>query len=144
MNSRLKVSIVIFVILGAVALIATTSLSGSAVYYYTVEQYLDRREEIGDRFISLKGTVVPGTINYDPMALQLRFDLQKNGRVVTVVRNGLKPDVLNDDIEVVADGRMQSDGIIFQAKKLTVKCPSRYIGADQVDGTEQDGRETGR
>ncbi len=132
-SKSVKFGIVAVALIGALALFGT-SLKGSAVRFYTVDQYLARQDEIGQRFVQLQGAVVPGTIRYDAVALDLRFDIEKNGQRVSVHNHGIKPDVLNDGLEVVADGRMGADGV-FEAERLTVKCPSRYISTDNKGKT---------
>lgn len=128
-SKGIRFAIVGAALLGAVGLFGT-SLAGNAVRFYTVDQYLAQKSEIGSRFIQLQGAVVPGTIRYDAVALNLDFEIEKHGQRVALHHHGIKPDVLNDGLEVVADGRMGPDGV-FQAKKLTVKCPSRYISTDK-------------
>lgn len=115
---------------GAVALLAA-NLQGNAIRFYTVDHFVAQREEIGDRFVQLEGKVAPGSVRYDPVALDLRFDLEKGGVRVPVAYHGAKPDVLADGLDVVAEGRAGADGV-FQARKLTVKCPSRYNSVAQA------------
>lgn len=43
---------------------------------------------------------------------------------IPVVYNRVKPDLLADDVEVVVEGTLV-DGV-FQARKVLVKCPSKY------------------
>lgn len=143
MTKNVKISLVVLILLGATVLFAVANLSGNSLYYFTVDEYLDRQPELGKRLVQVKGKVVPGSISYDPVALNLSFDLQENGSQVRVLYHGLKPDVLDDGIEVVAAGR--GEGSTFRAKELTVKCPSRYISTDRQAGAQPPaGREPGR
>lgn len=125
-----KAAVVLAALLGA-TLIFGANLKGNAVRYYTVDQYAAQRSQIGDRFIQLQGSVVPGSLRYDPVGLSLRFEIEKKGARVPVSYHGVKPDVLNDGLDVVVDGRMGPDGV-FRGKKLTVKCPSRYTATQQA------------
>jgi len=119
-----KAAVVIAALVGALAIFAA-NLQGNAIRFYTVDRYLAQRDQLGDGFVQVEGRVVPGSIRYDPLALSLSFEIEKRGATLPVFYHGAKPDVLNDGLDVVAEGRAGSDGV-FQAKKLTVKCPSRY------------------
>lgn len=48
----------------------------------------------------------------------------RSGHALPVVYNRVKPDLLADEVEVVVEGTMV-DGV-FQARKVLVKCPSKY------------------
>lgn len=137
MTKNVKVTLVVLILLSATVLFAVANLSGNSLYYFTVDEFVGRQHDLDKRFVQVKGKVVPGSIRYDAVALDLSFDLQEKGRQVRVLYHGLKPDALNDGIEVVAAGR--GDGDAFRAKDLTVKCPSRYIAADQSKGGDRSG-----
>ena len=49
-------------------------------------------------------------------------------RTFPVVYRGIAPDTFTDGVDVVVEGRMQSDGT-FQATTLLAKCASRYENA---------------
>ncbi len=136
MSKQLKVTVVVVAVLGAVLVLAGLNLTGNATYYYTVDELLAKRGELGDKFVQVKGYVVPGTLVYNQGSLDIKFDIEEKGQKLTVLYHGLKPDTLNDQvqpatgrgIEVVASGKLAADGSdVFQAKQLMVKCPSRYI-----------------
>ncbi len=149
MSSRLKVSLAIAIVFGAILFIAATSLPKNTAAFYPVAKYVDQQDQLADRFVKVEGNVVPGSIKYETKSMDLRFtleDQQQKGKRVDVFYNGVKPDTLQDGITVVAAGRMGADGT-FAAKDLIVKCPSRYITTDgkPADGKQQPGnnRQTG-
>ncbi len=117
-------------LLVAVFLLVIANLPRAMTYYYPVDQYVMQRAELGSRHVQVKGKVVPGSIRWNPVALDLRFVIRENGKEMPVAYQGLKPDTLQDDIEVVVAGRWEGDE--FQAKSVMVKCPSRYISTENV------------
>lgn len=140
LSKQVKVTIVVVAVLGAVLVLAGLNLTGNTTYYYTVDELLARRGELAGKFVQVKGYVVPGTLVYNQGSLDIRFDVEEKGQRLTVLYQGLKPDTLNDQvqpatgrgIEVVASGRLAADGSnVFQANRLMVKCPSRYIEKDK-------------
>lgn len=135
----MKISLAIAIVLGAILFAAATTLPQNTIKFYPVADYLSNRGELSDRFVKVVGNVVPGTIKYQATALDLRFaleDQKDKGKRLDVVYKGLKPDTLQDNIEVVAAGRMGSDGA-FEAKELIVKCPSRYISTKDGKQVEE-------
>ena len=58
------------------------------------------------------------------------FDLQDEatGETLRVKFDGVKPDQFDDAYHVVAVGKFDSSDNSFHAKKLLIKCPSKYEG----------------
>ena len=56
------------------------------------------------------------------------FNLQdeETGEVMKVKFAGVKPDQFDDAHHIVAIGKYNSDDSAFHAKKLLIKCPSKY------------------
>lgn len=139
MSQRVKLSVAITVIIIGVLLLAGANLRDNMLYYYTVDEYLAKQAEVGDRHVQVKGYVVPGSLSYNAGSFDLRFTLEEGGRTLPVHYNGSKQDTLTDEvqpatgrgIEVVAAGRLGADGV-FEARKLIVKCPSKYTETDST------------
>lgn len=133
MSQKVKISVAITVIIIGVLLLAGANLRNNMLYYYTVDEYLAQQGELSDRYVQVKGYVVPDSLSFKASTLDLRFTLEEGGRTLPVYYNGLKQDTLTDEvqpatgrgIEVVASGSLGPDGV-FQAKQLIVKCPSKY------------------
>jgi cytochrome c-type biogenesis protein CcmE len=89
--------------------------------------------------------VLGDTIQYDPETLTIEFtvahipaqfdDLAKAlhdaaenpnaTRIPVVVKNQVKPDLLQHEAQAILEGELGEDGI-FYATGLLLKCPSRY------------------
>jgi len=61
----------------------------------------------------------------DPAAQTLRFQITDGSARYPVVFHGLPPDTFTDSVEVVVEGRLQRDGVIY-ATDVLAKCGSRY------------------
>ena len=122
---------ILFVICFLAFLIYTATTKATA-YYYTVDEYVDQLPEIRERTAQVKGNVLPGSIEWNPSSFELKFVMAENGRQLPVVYYDMKPDIFQEDIEVVATGTLNDQGV-FVAEKLLVKCPSKY---EPVDGAE--------
>lgn len=53
---------------------------------------------------------------------------EETGETMTVKFDGIKPDQFDDAHHVVAVGKYNSADETFHAKKLLIKCPSKYEG----------------
>lgn len=143
MSRSTKITLATVAVLGAILALAGLNLRPNATFYYTVDEYLAKKADLADKYVQVKGYVVPGSLRYDPMALDVRFTLEDGGKTLQVFHHGAKPDTLTDEvqpatgrgIEVVAGGRVDENGV-FQARQLLVKCPSRYIETQKGSGSE--------
>lgn len=114
------------VVLGFVLFQAVTSAS---VFYYNVDEALDRQGELADRTFRLQGTVVtePTTDASGAMV----FDVAFNDESVTVRHVGEEPtDLFELSIPVVAEGHFEGD--VFVSRQLLIKHSESYV-ADNPD-----------
>ncbi|MBH24286.1 MAG: hypothetical protein CMH57_07540 [Myxococcales bacterium] len=118
----LSVGAVLYVILG---------VEDDAVYAYTVDQAISQQGDLEGKMFRVKGLVQEGTILNKPGTLNTRFDLIHNDKTITVAYDKPLPDTFKAGIEVLAEGRLQPDGVL-KANDVIAKCPSKY--EDQVDG----------
>ena len=70
--------------------------------------------------------------NFQPQQVgdDFNFSLldEETGETMKVKYFGLKPDNFDDAYHIVAVGKYNSDEKTFHAKKLLIKCPSKYEG----------------
>lgn len=125
MNRKVRYGLALAVVAIGLGFLIFQGTTKATAYYYTVDEYVDLVDRIGDRPAQIKGRVVPGSIHWDAARVLLEFELEENGAALPVVYHDVKPDVLQDDIEVVATGRLDENGR-FQAQEILVKCPSKY------------------
>ena len=64
---------------------------------------------------------------------EFTFSLQDEatGETMRVVFDGIKPDQFDEAYHVVAVGKYEAADEVFHAKKLLIKCPSKYEGSRQ-------------
>lgn len=97
----------------------------TTAYYSTVSELLDAGDSIYGQDIRVNGTVVPGSIDSDGVGLDHEFTITDEDGDLLVIYHGVMPDAFEDGVDVVAQGKMQPDGI-FYATAVLVKCPSKY------------------
>ena len=80
------------------------------------------------------GVQVKGLLdkNLEPQQVgdKFNFSLQdeQTGETMRVVFDGVKPDQFDEAYHIVAVGKYEAADETFHAKKLLIKCPSKYEG----------------
>ncbi len=116
---------VLVVALGAILVQAVTSAS---VFYYNVDEAIDRQAELGDSTFRLQGSVVgePQTDAAGALVFPLGFD----GQTITVRHIGEEPtDLFKPGMPVIAQGRW--DGDQFESTQLLVKHSESYVAENE-------------
>lgn len=131
---RLAIGIVLVSL--ALAWLVYAGTRSNLVYYYEVDEVLAASEG-NEGKIRLSGDVVEGTVQHDAGARELRFairsvDAPTGAPTIPVVYRGTVPDIFRPGIQVVVEGRLDSEGT-FQAETLLAKCPSKYQAAGDLD-----------
>ena len=100
-----------------------TNIESATAPYRTVTELL--AEGPSNRIVRATGVVVGETITWNAEELLLRFDLGDDSGSISVDYHGTRPDLLEDGIEAVVEGRYQGEGR-FEAAEILLKCPSKY------------------
>lgn len=120
---RLRLLLGFVAVVLAIGLLVARGAKKSMVYYITVTELMaqDRGQPLDG--LRVTGTVVPGTIESEP--LHLRFQMTDGETAVPVEYRGVIPDTFGEDGEVVVEGSYSTGGV-FEANFLMAKCPSKY------------------
>ena len=115
-------------LLTAIGYLGYVGFSGSAVYYYTVSEFIEQGSAIIDQNVRVNGQVLAGSVEQEAAGRILRFSIASpDGKeVVSVVYQGVVPDAFTEGNDVVVEGNLDSAGI-FHAHTLIQKCPSKYV-----------------
>ena len=126
--NRTAVGLVIGAVLVAIVVLTVTSISSASTFYYTVDQFRALRPPARAAFVQVEGDLTPG-VRWNPKDVTLRFSLAGKGATsdpLPVVYRGPKPSPFTTGMSVVVAGRLDAAGT-FEAQKLMVKCPSKYV-----------------
>lgn len=120
-----------------VGYLMVTGMKDSMLYYHTPSELLARvaadpsYHQLG---VKVGGRVIPGTVAWDPRALDLRFGVtgldEGGGGRFPVHYVGPLPDTFKEGREVVVEGVLSPDGV-FEATTLLTKCGSRYQATEE-------------
>jgi cytochrome c-type biogenesis protein CcmE len=155
-QGRAKFIIGGLLILAAVIYLIVSSTQENSQYFLTVEELLERSDEMVGLDVRISGAVLGDTVDYDSQNLDLAFtiahipgdnkDIDAQGGIALVLHNatqdpnlpsirvkynGVMPDLLQNEAQAIVTGTMDENNV-FHASELLLKCPTKY--EDEVPG----------
>lgn len=126
---RLPLSFIIagVAIVGAVLYLVIANTGASAQYYMSIRE-LRACASCATRTIRVAGNVQSGSIARDDKTQVVRFTIVDGTSTMPVVYGGVVPDIFRSGVQVVVEGKLNSQGV-FQAQNLLAKCPSKFQSA---------------
>ncbi len=130
MKSRSRIVVLaIFLIIASFIYLVFLGMKEGSMYYLEVSELFRRLDNLGQEKVRVNGEIVPNSVNFDLDTLRLDFFMKdiKGSQRLNVVYKGTPPDLLEQEgVTLVAEGSYNREKRIFEAKKLLVKCPSKY------------------
>ncbi len=116
------------IILLAIGYLSFMGFTGSATYYYTVSEIMEKGNLVYGENIRINGEVATGSVEQESGSFVLRFTIVdvEGEASLPVVYQGVVPDTFKVGNAVVVEGEINSDDV-FRAHTLMPKCPSRYL-----------------
>src|SRR5690606_10538562 len=133
---RIAVLVGVLMVLGAFGYLLYGGIGDHLVYFLTPTELLARGESAYDAPVRLGGQGVPGTVQGDPDALDLRFRLTDGAEIVEVHSTGAPPQMFRDGIGVVVEGRFTRSGV-FESTNLMVKHSNEYRAPHDMEKPEE-------
>ncbi len=131
-------------VVAAIAYLIVTAVRNTAEYYLTVDEARARQVELSGQMLRIAGRVVPGTIDWDPSSLTLKFAITQPppgdaqpavttvaastsvaARFTVVSRGQPKPDMFAAGRDVIVEGLLKQ-GNTVEARQVLTSCPSKY------------------
>jgi cytochrome c-type biogenesis protein CcmE len=127
------------VVVVALSFVLFQALTSARVFFYNVDEAVDRRDELTDRTFRMQGVVLSAP-SRDPNGA-FRFAVGYNEVQATIHHVGAEPtDLFEVGIPVVVEGRW--DGAEFRSQQIFVKHSEEYI-AENPQRLDYDGDGTG-
>ncbi|MCF2948464.1 cytochrome c maturation protein CcmE [Paraglaciecola aquimarina] len=128
-KKRLLTVSAIVLVLGAAIGLMLYALSQNIDLFYTPSEIIEGKEgvvpEVGQR-LRIGGMVVPGSVRRNQETLDVSFDLQDTGPIVTVSYQGLLPDLFREGQGIVATGVLTKANHI-EAHEVLAKHDEEYM-----------------
>ncbi len=118
------VALAVAALVGAV-LLAMWGLQDRAAYFVTPSDISAGKAQPG-KAMRLGGMVVKGSLKRDPDGLTVRFNVSDTKAETPVISRGTTPDLFREGSGVVAEGRLDANGL-FVADNILAKHDERYM-----------------
>ena len=125
MTTGKRLALVGAVLVGLTAYMAYLGASSSWRYYTTVDECLSNLPTFTGQRIRVSGKVALNSLKIAKDRKQATFLLQGAVGSIQVDCTGLLPDNLAEDREVVAEGLLESPGVL-RCNKVLTQCASKY------------------
>lgn len=128
MNPKAKFFMGAGLVVGTVGFLMAEGIKDTGVYFLMPGELAERVQadpSIYDLGIRVGGNVVAGSIEKDPGARLITFEVTDGTATYPVVFHGIAPDTFTDEVEVVVEGRLTREGTL-EATNVLAKCGSRY------------------
>jgi cytochrome c-type biogenesis protein CcmE len=116
---------VVLAMLGVFGWMLYGGMEENLVYFLTPKELHAKGTKAIDRPVRLGGQVVPGSVQWNADALDLRFRVTDGEREVLVHSKGAPPQMFRAGIGVVVEGRYGRNAV-FESKSLMVKHSNEY------------------
>jgi len=124
-------------VLAFAAVLVLSALSDSIVFFNSPTDIAEKHLAAGTR-IRVGGLVKPGSLERGAN-LQVRFEVTDGKSDIPVRYQGIVPDLFREGQGVVAEGKIETDGI-FVADTVLAKHDERYMPKEVVDALKKTGR----
>lgn len=127
-SKKLKMSIGIVVILGAIALLIVTGMNSSTGFQVSVSDLAEKGQKYDQNYLLVEGTVLPETIIWNSADIEVEFVVTDGENQLTVFYNDVVPDNLDyeEGVEAILRGRYDYSTALFYAETVETRCPSKY------------------
>jgi cytochrome c-type biogenesis protein CcmE len=118
-------------IVAAVSYLVYTAIRETSVYYFTIDEFLAKRDTVAHEGVRVAGRVGADSVEWNPATLDLRFRLASferdtsGGETLLVAYQGILPDMFAEGRDVIVEG-VYSPPATLHAEKLLTSCPSKY------------------
>jgi cytochrome c-type biogenesis protein CcmE len=138
MTPRHKRLMLAAVVLGGAAVAVTLVLNAfnsNLVFFYSPSDIASQQAPMGRTF-RLGGLVESGSIKRQPDGVTVRFVVTDTAKVIPVEYRGILPDLFKEGKGVVAQGKLEDDGI-FRAQEVLAKHDENYMPPEAANAVER-------
>jgi cytochrome c-type biogenesis protein CcmE len=125
----------------AVIAVATTlvlkAFQSNIVFFFTPSEVAEKKAP-RDRAFRLGGLVTAGSVKRNADGLTVNFDVTDTAKTIPVTFTGILPDLFKEGKGVVAQGKMDADGV-FRASEVLAKHDENYMPPEAAEALKKAG-----
>ena len=131
-KGKILVGLVVLVV--ALGYFAFMAFQSATVYYYTISEMDDVGATPEGRSVRVSGKLVASSFSRDGGTTLAHFTLTDGTQVLEASHDGVVPELFfNEHSEIILEGA-HTPGGVFQSQNVIVKCPSKYVVAEDDVG----------
>ena len=130
-NNRTRLVILLLVVGLALGYMVYAAFPGNALYFMSVNEFMEREEAQDGRIVRVSGKLVDGSFQREANSINASFRLVDEGtglagEILLASYVGVLPDLFfNPHSEIILQGSY-GPGQVFETDTIFVKCPSKY------------------
>ena len=121
--------------LGIAATLILNAFQSNLVFFFTPSQVIAYEVPRGKSF-RIGGMVEEGSLKRQPDGVTVRFMVTDTVKSVPVAYKGILPDLFREGKGVVAQGKLDADGV-FAAAEVLAKHDENYMPPEAADAVER-------
>jgi len=125
-------------LLGGAAALMLTAFEDNIVFFHSPSDLQAGKAETG-RLVRIGGLVEEGSIERLAGTARVNFKLTDGAAVASVSYEGILPDLFREGQGVVANGRLQQNGV-FEAVEILAKHDENYMPPEVADALKKAGK----
>jgi cytochrome c-type biogenesis protein CcmE len=118
-------------LLGVTAALVLNAFRSNLVFFYSPTQVVDKEAPVNKTF-RLGGLVEQGSLKRLPDGVTVSFVVTDTGKSIPVRYKGILPDLFKEGKGVVAQGRLEPDGV-FHAQEVLAKHDENYMPPEAAE-----------
>lgn len=134
-HKRFMLIAIALVLLGLAAMLIVNALKSNMVFFYSPSQVIQGEVPKNTSF-RIGGLVVPSSLQRGEDGLTVSFAITDTAKTVNVVYQGVLPDLFKEGKGVVAQGRLEANGI-FSASEVLAKHDENYMPPEAAAALKQ-------
>jgi len=138
MKPRTKRGLAIVVglaVLGTAVALVLNAFQSNLVFFFSPSQ-VAANEAPRERNFRIGGLVQEGSVQRDDKSLTIKFIVTDMAQAIPVTYTGLLPDLFREGKGVVAQGKLNADGV-FHAEQVLAKHDENYMAPEAAAALEQ-------
>ena len=132
---RLLASAAIFVATGAGVTLVANAFRSNLVFFHSPSDVRAHKAP-ASRTFRLGGLVEAGSVKRQTDGVTVRFVVTDTAKTIPVEYRGILPDLFKEGKGVVAQGKLEGDGI-FRAQEVLAKHDENYMPPEAADAVER-------
>ena len=135
-SNRTRFIVVAVVVVLALGYMVYAAFPGNALYFLTVDEFVNKSEVHDGRLLRVSGKLVDGSFQREERSTTSNFRLHDKefgpeGAQLDAQYVGVLPDLFfNPHSEIILEGSYSPEAV-FHADSILVKCPSKYQSLEE-------------